>query len=104
MIASGLASRGHDVGVMTFYPGLPALQDRLLASGVEYLQLGKRGRWDVFQLVRSLLRTIQSFSPDAVYSFLPTANVLSSLLVRRHTRAAIIWGMRASSSDLPGYD
>lgn len=104
MIASGLASRGHDVGVMTFYPGLPALQDRLLASGVEYRQLGKRGRWDVVELIRSLLRAVQLFSPDAVYSFLPTANVLSSLLVRRHTRAAIIWGMRASSSDQPGYD
>lgn len=104
LIASGLAARGHDVSVVTFYPGLPALQERLLASGVRLLQLEKRGRWDLLALAGSLRRALQSHAPDVVYSFLPTANVLSSLMVRGRTRAAIAWGMRASAVNLPGYD
>lgn len=102
LIASGLAARGHDVSVVTFYPGLPALHEQLLVGGVGILQLEKRGRWDILALAASLRRVLQSHAPDVVYSFLPTANVLSSLLVRG--RAAVVWGVRASAANLPGYD
>jgi glycosyltransferase involved in cell wall biosynthesis len=104
LIAEGLARHDHRVEVVTFYRGLPALEGRLERQGVRVIHLRKRGRADVLGFLRSLSGAVREFSPDAVYSFLPTANVVSALAIRRISPAAIVWGVRSSSVNLPGYD
>jgi glycosyltransferase involved in cell wall biosynthesis len=104
LLAEGLARRGHEVSVMTFYKGLPALEQRLSANGVPVLCLRKRGRWDLLGPCKLLRRTIRAQPPDVVYSFLPTANVVSALVIRPLGHTTIVWGVRASSTDFPGHD
>jgi glycosyltransferase involved in cell wall biosynthesis len=104
LLAEGLARRGHTVEVLTFYGGLPVLETRLERGGVRLVRLRKRGRADVFGFFGSLGAAVREFRPDAVYSFLPTANVVSAMVVRRIPGPAIAWGIRASAMNLPGYD
>jgi len=104
LLAEGLAGRGHAVEVVTFYSGLPVLEQRLERQNVRVVQLRKGGRADVLGFIRSLVRAADSFRPDVVYSFLPTANVISALVLRRSSQSAIAWGIRSSSVKLPGYD
>lgn len=96
--------RGHKVGVLTLYPGSCYLEDRLRNSGAELVMLAKRGRWDVISVVRALRKTARSFDADVVYSFLPTANVVSSLFLGPAGSRALVWGVRSSSVDMPHYD
>lgn len=104
LLAEGLARRGHSIGVMTFYEGLPGLEQRLSANGIPVIRLSKRGRWDLIGPGVALRRTIRAQRPDVVYSFLPTANVVAALAIRPFGGSSIVWGMRASTADLSGSD
>jgi len=104
LLAEGLARRGHKVEVLTFYQGLPVLEQRLERQAIKVVQLRKRGRADVLGFIRSLKSAVNVFEPDVVYSFLPTANVISALVFRQPSHPAIVWGIRSSSVSLPGYD
>jgi len=52
----------------------------------------------------SLVDEVRNFDPDAVYSFLPTSNVVSALILRPLSRCAIVWGIRGSSVTMQRYD
>ncbi len=104
LIAEGLARRGHEVSVLTFYPGLAHHEERLARSGVRICRLRKRGRWDILGACHSLVDEVRHFDPDAVYSFLPTSNVVSALILRPLSRCAIVWGIRGSSVTMQRYD
>jgi glycosyltransferase involved in cell wall biosynthesis len=103
-LAKGLHRRGVAVRVLTFYRG-GALRPELEAEGVAVQHLGKRSRWHVLRFLYRLVWTLRAYRPDALYSFLPVANILATVvrpLVDRRMR--VVWGIRASNMDLSHYD
>lgn len=104
LLARGLAARGHDVTVMLFFAAGTALERELAAAGIRVAALGKRGRWDVVGFVPRLIARLRAERPDAVYAFLPVANVLAVLARPFLGGARVVLGVRASNVDLRRYD
>jgi glycosyltransferase involved in cell wall biosynthesis len=104
-LALGLARRGHDVHVATFYPG-EAFDTHFRSSGGARLTvIGKSGRWDVAPFVARLWRFAASLRPHVIYGFLPVPNLLASSLGATVCRnSAIVWGLRGSELELQRYD
>lgn len=103
-LAKGLQqSEDFEVCVFVFYAG-GALYQELESAEVQLTSLGKRGRWDVFGFIIRLIRALRKEQPDVVYSFLDTANVISTLLRPATGRARLIWGVRSSYVDWQRYD
>lgn len=103
-LAKGLHRRGVAVRVLTFYAG-GALRPELEADGVAVQDLGKRGRWHVLTFFLRLITDLRAYRPQVLYSFLPVANILATL-VRPvvDPRMRVVWGVRASNVDLARYD
>lgn len=99
----GLAERGHDIAVLTFYSG-GFYADELKGTSVQLLSLDKKGRWDVFGFLLRLRKIIRQQAPDAIYSFLGTANILTVLMRPFIQVKKLVWGVRASNMDLEQYD
>ncbi len=102
-LASAIKARGHEVRVLTFYPG-GALRAQLEGAGVRVDDLHKRGRWDVVPFLVRLARVLWNYRPDVLYSWLPTANVLAATVGRIVGVPRIVWGVRASDIDPDAYD
>ena len=101
--AKGLAERGHEVTVLTFYSG-GFYAAELSGTKVRLLSLNKKGRWDLLTFFFRLIALLRKQAPDVVYSYLVTANTFSVLARRFIPRTRIIWGVRASNVDLRHYD
>ena len=102
ILAQGLKKRGHTICVIAFYNGIHARE--LSAAGINVHLLNKRGRWDVIGLLWRLTRLIRAESPDILYGYLATCNLLTGWLqfFFRHTKA--VWGIRVSDLNLHYYD
>jgi len=102
-LARGLARLGHDVEVLSFYPG-DAFEDELRGSGVGVNVLEKRGRWDLPGFVSRLARRLRALRPDVLHGYLGVPNLLCAALrpLLPHTR--IVWGVRASELQMHLYD
>ncbi len=101
--ARGLAERGHEVTVLTFYSG-GFYADALTDTKVQLLSLNKKGRWDLQVFFNRLRNVLHQQSPDVIYSFMGTPNVLSVLSRLFIPSTRIVWGVRASNMDLDRYD
>lgn len=95
-LAAGLAQRGHSVVVFAFYEGWVERERPLREAGVHLTILKKRSRWHVVGFGVALRKALALYAPNIVYSFLPTANVISALVLLRRSRIALVWGIRAS--------
>lgn len=102
-LALGLKARGDDVSIMMFYGGGP-MEAELRQAGVPLIDLRKRGRWDLFALPLRLVKVLRRDRPDVVYSILPPQNLLAGLLRPAFRPTRVVWGIRASTFDLSGYD
>lgn len=100
--AKGLAARGHDVIVVTFYSD-GGQEDELTKQGVRIVSLNKRRRWELFRFYRRLVSTIRTESPDVVYSFLGGANVFAALAKPFARKPVYIWGIRSSNWNIISY-
>jgi glycosyltransferase involved in cell wall biosynthesis len=103
LLAGTLRQRGHDVKVLTFYPG-GALASDLAACGVTRIALEKRGRWDLLGFFLRLLAWLRQERPDLLYSFMPTANLTATAAKLILPWLRIVWGIRAAGLDLRSYD
>lgn len=101
--AKGLAERGHNVTVLTFYSG-GFYADELTNTKVQLLSLNKKGRWDLFAFLYRLFKVLRQQSPYMIYSYMNTANILAVILRPFIFPARIVWGVRASNMDLEQYD
>lgn len=101
--AKGLAQRGHGVTVLTFYEG-GFYADELNDTKIQLLNLQKKGRWDVFPFILRLRKVLRNQTPDVIYSFLGTANILTVVMRYFIAPVRIVWGVRASNMDLEQYD
>jgi glycosyltransferase involved in cell wall biosynthesis len=101
--ARGLSLLGYDVRVFTFYSG-GYLSELLQAHGIELVCLKKQGRWDALGFIDRLRRELKKISPDCVYCFLTSSNVLGLVAGRMAAVPRIVWGVRASNMVLKSYD
>jgi glycosyltransferase involved in cell wall biosynthesis len=102
LLASGLARRGHQVRILTLYPGGP-FEAEALARGLEIHCLHKRGRWDVVPFLYRLHRVWRARSPQLIHSYMSSSNVIAVVLKPLHHHP-VVWGLRASNIDLSHYD
>lgn len=101
LLAQGLRKRGHAVCVIAFYDGVH--KEALLTSGITVHAL-KRGRWDVVGFLWRLVKLVRSQSPDILYGYLATCNLLTSLLRLFAPQAKSVWGVRTAHLKLEYYD
>src|SRR6516162_10972312 len=103
-LAQGLARRGHQVTVATFYRD-GAFADAFSSGNPEWLVAAKRGRWDVLGFCWRLMRSLAARQPDVIYSFLPVPNLLAALFRAAFSRrAALVWGVRGTPLVVARYD
>ena len=102
-LALGLKARGVDVRVLVLYGGGP-LEAELHQAGVPLLGLRKRGRWDIVGCLVRLALIVRRERPDVLYGFMPVQNLLAGFVRPVRPSMRVVWGMRASSFDLTGYD
>ena len=101
LLAQELRKRGHEVSVIAFYDGVH--KPALLASGVTVHTL-KRGRWDVLGFLWRLVKLVRNQSPDVLYGYLATCNLLTSFLRLFTPKAKSVWGVRTANLKLEYYD
>jgi glycosyltransferase involved in cell wall biosynthesis len=70
-------------------------ESELRDAGVAVTALGRRSPWDVLVL-RRLERALRAVRPQIVHSFLPFANLLTSIAARRARVPVVILSQRAS--------
>ena len=102
-LAIGLKARGEDVRVIALYGG-GLLTTRLQHAGVDVVDVGKRGRWDVLGFAARLIVSLRRLRPDILYSFLPVQNLIAGLVRPTIRSTRVVWGVRASTFDLSTYD
>jgi glycosyltransferase involved in cell wall biosynthesis len=94
--AIGLKRLGHDVQIAVFYAVESPLAREAAEGGVCIVDLAKRGRWDAVGFIRRLRAVIVRHRADVVYSYLPSANVVSALASLLLRKVAVVWGIRAT--------
>jgi len=102
-LARALHARGWPVTVACFYTG-GALEPGLVDAGVPLISLGKRGRWDVMAFLFRLWRVLRQEQPNILHGYLPTPNLLATLMRLFFPKMRVVWGVRASNMDLRQYD
>lgn len=102
VLARSLAERGHEVAVALFYTEGPFVAD-LRAAGVPVIGLEKRGRWDLAGPVLRLIGELRRRRPEVLHGYLPTADILATLVRPFSPRTRLVFGIRASDMDLARY-
>lgn len=98
----GLRACGRDVAVLVFYPGGP-LESDLEAAGVPVIPLRKRGRWDVAGFLHSLLRELRRQRPAVLHAYMDIPNIAVAALRPLLPGTRLVWGFRASDTELDRY-
>src|SRR5437763_6063744 len=101
-LARGLAGRGHDVHVLSFYGG-GELQGTVDDPAVKVSDLGKLGRWDLLRFANRARSRLADLRPDVIYSFLTPANLAAAGLRRFLPAHRLVWSVRASDLDYSAY-
>jgi glycosyltransferase involved in cell wall biosynthesis len=102
-LATGLPQDRFQVTVLCFYAIGPLL-DLLREAGVRVISLEKSGRWEIVRFFVRLLRELRRLQPDVLHAFLGPPNVLAALVKPFLPKTFIVWGVRASNTDLKQYD
>jgi glycosyltransferase involved in cell wall biosynthesis len=102
-LTKGLRLAGHQVVVLSFYPG-GAFAKELVAAGAEVQSLEKRGRWDILRFGLRLISRLRRLAPDVLHSYLGVPNMLAVLTRPFLLKQKIVWGLRSSDVDWTRYD
>lgn len=102
-LAIGLHRRGIEVRVAVFYRCGP-FAELLEHHGIEIVDLGKRGRWDLVGFLARAARLIRRKKADVLYSFLGGANLVAAIVGLAIPQMKIVWSIRSSDVDLLRYD
>ncbi|MBS1808843.1 MAG: glycosyltransferase [Acidobacteria bacterium] len=101
VLAKKLQERGHQIQVIAFYDGVH--KKTLLESNVAVHTLDKRGRWDVIGFLWRLIKLVRHQSPDVLYGYLATSNLLTSFLRLFVPQSKAVWGLRVADLKLEYY-
>ena len=102
-LARGLQENGHCVAVAVFYSG-GGLERDLEGTGVELVNLEKRGRWDLVGFFLRAVKFLKSHKIDVLHSYLPGANIIATLAGRTTPEVPVVWAVAASNMDMSEYD
>ena len=102
-LAQGLQARGYSIVVWVFYTG-GLLEKTFHDAGITVRHFDKRGRWDVVSFIKKLRRVLQEEKPDVLYSLLAVPNIVSIFSRVGNWPVRLIWGVRASQTNLKVYD
>jgi glycosyltransferase involved in cell wall biosynthesis len=94
--------RRFEIEVVCFYEG-PWHPQAVSIPGITVHLLRKRGRWDLFGFLQSLVKTAKRFRPDLIYGYMFAAD-LAALLAARCCGARVVFGLRSSEIDFRHYD
>ncbi|WP_456432129.1 glycosyltransferase [Nitratifractor sp.] len=99
-LVKGIDKTRFEVTVCTMYGGVqePIVRE---IPGITYHNLGKRGRYDIFDFSWKYRRLLNEVRPDVIYSFMGEMNLFSLWCKPKNTR--LIWGFRASDMVLSKY-
>jgi glycosyltransferase involved in cell wall biosynthesis len=103
VLAQGLAVHGHNVAVAVFFGG-GVYEAELVEADVRVINLGKKGRWDIFSFLKRLVCLLRKEHPTVLHSYLGVPNILVAALKPLLSGTHIVWGVRASNVDLSRYD
>ncbi len=98
LLARGLAQRGHEISVLSFY------DESRVVDGVRIVGLGKRGRLDTVAFFARLLTALRALRPDVLHGYLPMANMVAALARPAVPGLRVIFGVRATEVDFSRYD
>lgn len=101
-LAKALDQDRFDVTVISFYSGQP-LEKELANSGVRFISLEKRGRWDVIGFLSRLIHQVRLLRPDVLHGYLDIPNLLA-VFAKLFVHTRVVWGIRASEIDFRQYD
>ncbi len=92
-----------DVCLATMYGGVME-DDAKKIEGVEYVNLGKKGRFDIFGFLFAYARLINEFAPDTVFSHIGEMN-LFSLWVKplASKKFKLVWTLHSAFVDYRSY-
>lgn len=102
-LAKRLTASSRRVCVAVFFSGGP-LEKELRGTGVELIDLKKRGWWDIARFLIRLVRVIRRENPTILHSYLTVPNILAVLIKPFLPGTRIVWGIRATDLDLSLYD
>jgi glycosyltransferase involved in cell wall biosynthesis len=103
VLAKGLQHLGHEIVVVVFHAG-GALERDLIECGIRIIDLKKNDRWDILFFFRRVVNEISLLTPDIIYSFLSTPNILAVLLKPFFMGTKMVLGVRSSKVNLDLYD
>lgn len=100
VLAQGLRTRGHFVGVAVLYGG-GELEAELLRAGVPIYTLRKRSRWDLFSPFVRIISLVRANSFEVIHGYMTVGNLLAFVVTALFSPAKRVAGIRASqfSSD-----
>ncbi len=92
-----------DVCLATMYGGVMEEEAKRI-EGVKYVNLGKKGRFDIFGFLLSYVRLINEFAPDTIFSHIGEMN-LFSLWARpfSNKRFKLAWTLHSAFVDYRSY-
>lgn len=104
LLARALHARGLRVAVAVFYAG-GTLESELHASGVDVVDLRKRGRWSNLGMLRRLMAEVRQRKPRVLHAYMPTQNIIALLLRPWLHRQGcrVVCGVRAAKLTLNDY-
>ena len=68
-----------------------------------FRSLRKRHRWDLLGPLTRAVRELRRVRPELLHGYLVDANLFMTLLVAAVPGARVVWGVRASGSDMTRY-
>jgi glycosyltransferase involved in cell wall biosynthesis len=95
VLAKGLQSRGHQVTVAVLYGG-GDFEVELVKSGVNIIDLKKKGFWDALGFFSRFFKVLKAIRPDVLHGYMPMQNLLAILGHLFLPRSKIVWGLRGS--------
>lgn len=105
LLATELKRRGHHVALAVFY-GHGPLREDVERAGITLYDLKKSGRWDLFRFLSRAVRAVRDFAPEILHGYLPSSNIIATVIGKALTRTKVVFGVRISTSglDLSHYD
>jgi glycosyltransferase involved in cell wall biosynthesis len=99
ILANELASRGHEVVIVSFYPG-GALSEKLNSSRVRLISLGKGSRWNLISPFLRLVRIVREERPDVLHGWMHSQNVAAALVRIFQPKVKLFWCVRSSNLEM----
>ena len=103
LLARGLAERGHEVTIVSFYSEGQFAGD-VVVPGIRLVNLHKRGRYELLRPLLRVRRELAQRQPDVVHGYLPVPNLFTLVALTLRVRPKIVWGLRDSDMQSARYD